>query len=47
MEKFSTFNKDKKHMEVIAELDCCKTSESATFSENNQKTTTVQQQQPV
>jgi len=42
MEKFSTFNKDKKHTEVIAQLDCCETCESATFSENKK---TKQQQQ--
>jgi len=42
MEKFSTFNKDKKHTEVIAQLDCCETCESATFSENKK----TKQQQP-
>lgn len=44
MEKFSTFNTDKKHSEVIDSLDCCKTCESATFSVNNQQTTTNRQQ---
>lgn len=37
MEKFSTFNKDNKNTEVIVQLDCCKTSESATFYVNNIK----------
>lgn len=41
MEKFSTFNTDKKHTEVIDSLDCCKTCESATFSVNNQQATTI------
>ena len=42
MEKFSTFNTDKKYTEVIAQLDCCETCESATFSENKK----TKQQQP-
>ena len=45
MEKFSTFNTDKNYTEVIAQLDCCETCESATFSENKKISNNNQQQQ--